>query len=171
MLRTSNSNMLLLKPWKLEQDRPQDWDTRKSSSVCFPLSFASVSSLFLLHDSIIMLFFEYALPVAAASFLFVSKLLLYPRCPAFTLKILETLFLDWWQGVSVLKHLRVCFIILGSVTLSAPTVHEVLGGNPNACCRFIINTHLRQPYQARQEYDNSFLCFSLLFIGSFEARR
>lgn len=71
----------------------------------------------------------------------------------------------------MLKHLRVCFIILGSVTLSAPTVHEVLGGNPNACCPFIINTHLRQPYQARQEYDNSFLCFSFLFVGSFEARR
>lgn len=116
----------------------------------FPLSLTSVSSIFL----------QYALPVTAASFLFVSKLLLYPQCPAFTLKTFETLFLYWWQGVSVLKHLRVCFIILGSVTLSAPTVHEVLGGNPNACCRFIINTHLRQPYQARREYDNSFRCFS-----------
>lgn len=59
----------------------------------FPLSLASVGSLFLLRDSIIMLFFEYALPVAAASFLFVSKLLLYPQCPAFTLKTLETLSL------------------------------------------------------------------------------
>lgn len=133
----------------------------------FPLSLASGSSLFLLHDSVTMLFFEYALPVAAASFLFVSRLLLYPQRPTFTLKTFETLFLYWWQGVSVLKHLRVCFIILGSVTLSAPTVHEVLGGNPNACCRFIINTHLRQPYQARQENDNSFLCISFFICRLF----
>lgn len=126
----------------------------------FPCLLHQSAAFFCSVTVLLCCFFEYALPVAAASSLFVLKLLLYPPCPPFTLKTLETLFLYWWQGVSVLKHLRVCFIILGSVTLSAPTVHEVLGGNPNACCRFIINTHLRQPYQARRENDNSFLCFS-----------
>lgn len=168
MLRTSNSNMLLLKPWKLEQERPQDWDTRKSSSVCFSLVSCISEQPFSAPWQYYYAVFWICITCRSC---FVS--VCFKVAPPSTVRSVytETLFLYRWQGVSVLKHLRVCFIILGSVTLSAPTVHEVLGGNPNACCRFIINTHLRQPYQARQEYDNSFLSFSFLFIGSFEARR
>lgn len=37
----------------------------------------------------------------------------------------------------MLKRLHVFFIFLGRDTLSAPTVHEVLGGNPRADLSFI----------------------------------
>lgn len=95
------------------------------------------------------------------NFQWVSKLFFYSTP-------VPSVYTDNTKNLSVLKHLHICFILLGSDKLSAPTVHEVLGGNPSACCRFIINTHLRQPYQARQEYSNSFLCCSFLFIDSFE---